>query len=112
MARVADEGAGSRATSGEPRIVVGMGGSNLVIRATRQIDQADTTTLADVANAAANAETTVVIDPEPTGCDDVFAAYETSPSSDRTCCTMCVGCSAPRSSRAVWSGSVANGRRG
>jgi hypothetical protein len=60
----------------EPRITIEMGGSNIVIRASAHTDRAYTATIAEAINAASDADTTVVVDPEPMRCDDVFAAYE------------------------------------
>lgn len=74
----------------EPRVVIEMGGPNIVIRSTTAIDHADTTALADAVNAAADTDTVVVIDPESIRCDDQFAANEL-PESETTC-TEHVGC--------------------
>ncbi len=59
----------------EPRVTIEMGGPNVVIRSTPAIDQAYTTALAHAVDAAADAETVVVIDPEPIRCDDAFATH-------------------------------------
>ncbi len=59
----------------QPRVTIEMRGSNIVIRSTAGVDRAYTSTLAHAVNAAAATDTTVVIDPEPIRCDDMFAAY-------------------------------------
>jgi hypothetical protein len=59
----------------EPRVTVEMGGTNILIRATAHVGRSFTATIADAINAATDADTTVVIDPEPIPCDDSFAAY-------------------------------------
>ena len=68
----------------EPRITVEMGGDNLVIRACAHTDRAYTATIAEAINAATDADTTVVVDPESIRCDDMFAAYHESVV-DRVC---------------------------
>lgn len=74
----------------EPRVVIEMGGPNIVIRSTTAIDHADTTALADAVNAAADTDTVVVIDPESIRCDDEFVANQLSESEPM--CTEHVGC--------------------
>lgn len=59
----------------EPHVVIEMGGENIVVRATSHVDHAYTESLADVLNAASETQTSVVIDPQPIRCDDVFAAF-------------------------------------
>jgi hypothetical protein len=59
----------------QPRVTIEMRGSNIVIRSTAGVDRAYTSTLAHAVNAAAATDTTVMIDPEPIRCDDMFAAY-------------------------------------
>ena len=68
----------------EPRVVIGVSGTNIVIRPTCDVDRAYTMALADVINAASATDTCVVIDPEPIRCEDTFAADEL-PVADRTC---------------------------
>lgn len=68
----------------EPRVVIEVSGSNIVIRPTCDVDTAYTMALADVINAASATGTCVVIDSAPIRCDDTFAAYEL-PVADRTC---------------------------
>jgi hypothetical protein len=63
-------------SAGSPRVVIEMGGPNVVIRATSHVDRAYTASLADVLNAASSTHTCVVIDPEPIRCDDGFATYD------------------------------------
>jgi hypothetical protein len=58
---------------GRPRVVIAMGGSNLVVRTDPSIDRDDTGTLVDVINAAGETGTVVVVDPHPVPCDDLFA---------------------------------------
>lgn len=57
-----------------PRLVVEMGGSNLVIRSTSDLDHADTDSLVSALNAANDADVDVVIDPASVRCDDAFAS--------------------------------------
>lgn len=90
MVREVDDGIEPRAVAAEPRIVVGMDGSNVVVRAMGEIDRADTTTLAEVLNAAVEAEAAVVIDPETVRRVDPFVAYE-APQTERSC-TLHEGC--------------------
>ena len=68
----------------EPQVTIEMGGPNIVIRSTSTIDREYTASLAHALNAAAEAETVVVIDPQPIRCDDVFATVQLPPS-DTTC---------------------------
>ncbi|MAT04955.1 MAG: hypothetical protein CL424_07930 [Acidimicrobiaceae bacterium] len=60
--------------SDEPRLVVEMGGSNLVIRSTIDLDHADTDSLVSALNAATDADVDVVIDPASVRCDEAFAS--------------------------------------
>jgi hypothetical protein len=105
---------------GEPTITIEMGGSNIVIRAAPHADRWYTATIADAINAATDADTSVVVDPAPIRCDDVFAAYQEDVI-DRAC-TAHAGC-APvpavvvaagvvrlRSERDSWLVDVSNGR--
>lgn len=57
----------------EPRVTIEMGGPNIVIRSSTEIDRDYTTTLAHAVNAATETDTVVVIDPDPIRCDDTFA---------------------------------------
>jgi hypothetical protein len=59
----------------EPVITIEMGGQNIVLRASAHADRAYTATIAEAINAASDADTTVVVDPAPIRCDDLFAAY-------------------------------------
>ena len=61
------------------RVVIEMGGSNLVIRAADNIDHSYTIALADAVNAAVDTEHVVVIDPAPIRCDDEFTAARLEP---------------------------------
>ncbi len=74
----------------EPRVTIEMGGTNLLIRATAHVGRSFTTTITDAINAATDAQTTVVLDPEPIRCDDAFAAYQegrtSSPCAIHTSC--------------------------
>lgn len=58
----------------EPNVTIEMGGSNLVIRSCGRIDQASTSALVTAVNAADEADTVVIIDPDPIRCDDQFAS--------------------------------------
>jgi hypothetical protein len=73
-----------RPTDDEPQVTIEMGGPNVVIRSVDTIDREYTTSLAHALNAAAEADTVVVIDPPPIRCDDVFAALEL-PLADTAC---------------------------
>lgn len=57
-----------------PRVTIEMGGENVVIRSTPEIDRECTDALTDAVNAATDADTVVVIDPHPIRCDDSFAS--------------------------------------
>jgi hypothetical protein len=57
-----------------PPVTVEMCGPNLVVRSTKSIDRGFTLALVDAVNAAATANTTVIIDPEPIRCSEAFAA--------------------------------------
>ena len=74
--RRADDGswvdAGPQRDAG-PRLVIGMGGPNLVVRIDGSIDRDDTDCLVDVINAAGETDTVVVVDPSPIRCDELFA---------------------------------------
>jgi hypothetical protein len=85
----------------EPRVTVEMGGSNILIRATAHVGRSFTATIADAINAATDADTTVVIDPEPIRCDDSFAAYDDD--------GVGAGCSVHESCRPVAADVVATG---
>jgi hypothetical protein len=61
------------------RVVIEMGGSNLVIRSTDNIDHSYTIALADAVNAAIDTDHVVVIDPAPIRCDDEFTAARFEP---------------------------------
>ena len=61
--------------SHDPRLVIEMGGSNLVIRSTFDLDHADTDSLVSALNAATDADVDVVIDPASVRCDDAFASF-------------------------------------
>ncbi len=74
----------------EPRVVIEMGGTNIVIRASARVDRRYTSSLADVVNVASDTDTSVVIDPEPIRCDDDFAAYRVA--EDDEPCAMHAGC--------------------
>jgi hypothetical protein len=104
----------------EPRIVLEVSGDNVLIRATSDVDRACTTSLADVINAAADANTCVVIDPQPIRCDDAFAAYDAI-GADRPCSQHPIcrpsgaevaspGVVRLRTERTVWLVDVRNGR--
>lgn len=58
----------------EPRIIIEMGGDNIVIRSGLTIDRECTESLAHAVNAAAETGTVVVLDPDPIRCDDEFSA--------------------------------------
>jgi hypothetical protein len=104
----------------EPRVVIEMGGPNVVIRATARVDRAYTTSLAAVLNAAAATDTCVVIDPEPIRCDDEFAAHRSddvsrSCSAHRLCRPVPAEVAAEgvvrlRAERATWLIDVGRGR--
>jgi hypothetical protein len=66
----------------EPHVTIEMGGTNIVIRSTAELDHAYTTSLVAAVNAATDADVDVVIDPHSVRCDDGFASYE-HPRSDR-----------------------------
>jgi hypothetical protein len=70
--------------SDEPHVTIEMGGTNIVIRSTAELDHAYTTSLVAAVNAATDADVDVVIDPHSVRCDDAFASYQ-HPRSD-----MCV----------------------
>lgn len=92
---------GAPDTEAEPRVTVEMGGTNIVIRASAHVGRSFTTTITDAINAATDADTTVVIDPDPIRCNDTFAAYqdrETGP-----------GCTLHESCRPVAADVVATG---
>lgn len=57
-----------------PRVTIEMGGDNIVIRSTAEIDHECTAALTHAVNAAADTHTVVVIDPDPIRCDDSFAS--------------------------------------
>lgn len=75
-----------RPVAAEPRVTVEMGGTNILIRATAHVGRSFTTTIADAINAATDADTTVVIDPDPIPCGDDFAAYHDT--SSPSACTL------------------------
>jgi hypothetical protein len=68
----------------EPSVLIEVSGPNVVIRATPDVDQAYTASLAEVVNAASATDTCVVIDPHPIRCDDDFATYQ-PPDGERSC---------------------------
>lgn len=72
------------AIADEPSVLLEVSGSNVVIRATPDVDHACTASLAEVINAASDTGTCVVIDPHPIRCDDAFAAYR-PPDAERSC---------------------------
>lgn len=57
-----------------PRVTIEMGGPNILVRSTPEIDRECTDALAHAVNAAADTDTVVVIDPQPIRCDDSFAS--------------------------------------
>ena len=74
----------------DPRVVVAMGGQNLVVRIDPSIDRDDTGCLVDLINAAGETGTVVVVDPHPIPCDDLFAGA--SLPDHETVCPEHVGC--------------------
>jgi hypothetical protein len=76
------EGPGAEAD--DPRVTIEMGGTNIVIRSNATIDRACTDALAHAVNSAVQARAVVVIDPEPTRCDDALASSAV-PESELVC---------------------------
>ena len=104
----------------QPSVLIEVSGSNVVIRATPEVDHACTAALAEVINAASDTDTCVVIDPHPVRCDDDFAAYRAA-DEERSCLehTICrpthAEVAAPgvvrvRAEGTVWLVDVRNGR--
>ncbi|MFZ9016486.1 MAG: hypothetical protein ACO23O_05795 [Ilumatobacteraceae bacterium] len=73
MTESSERSPSGRRPAGGPRVVVGMGGGNLLVRTAPSIDRDDTVCLVDVINAAGETGTVVVVDPYPVPCDDLFA---------------------------------------
>ena len=103
--------------SDEPHLVIEMGGSNLVVRSTFDLDHADTDSLVSALNAANEAGVDVVIDPASVRCDDAFASFMHNGSDEISTTTRArpaefaaVGMIRLAGEGTCWTVDVANGR--
>lgn len=103
----------------EPRVTIEMGGANIVIRSSAEIDHAYTEALVNAVNAAAATDTGVVLDPDPIRCEEAFDSEAQSvrpPCSEHDACSptpveaVISGILRIPAERSTWFVDVASGR--
>lgn len=116
---MAGEPMSERLIDDEPRVTIEMGGANILIRSSAEIDHAYTEALVDAVNAAAATQTGVVLDPDPIRCEEAFATeglVARPPCSEHDDCgptpveAVISGIVRIPAERSTWFVDVANGR--